>query len=112
MTQTLELTSKAAARIRHLSETEGKPGLFLRLMVDSGGCSGFQYKFSLETAQADGDLIIENEGAKLVVDKDSLSFVQGSQVDFVSDLSGMSFQIKNPNADSSCGCGTSFSVKM
>lgn len=109
----ITLTENAAQRIRVLREKQGNPGLFLRLSVDSGGCSGLQYKFGLDDAfKADEDLAVERAGAKLVVDKASLGFVAGGEVDFISDLSGESFQIKNPNADSACGCGTSFSVKM
>jgi iron-sulfur cluster assembly accessory protein len=109
----LTLTENAARRIKALREKQGNPGLFLRLSVDSGGCSGMQYKFDLDDAfKAEEDLAVEREGARLVVDKTSLGFVAGGQVDFISDLSGESFQVKNPNADSSCGCGTSFSVKI
>jgi iron-sulfur cluster insertion protein len=113
MDNSIDLTDKAAARIRHLAEKQGNAALFLRLQVDSGGCSGMQYKFSLdEKMQADADLNFERNGARLVVDKVSLDFLKGSQVDFVSDLSGEMFVVKNPNAESGCGCGVSFAVKM
>ena len=111
MTQNLELTEKAASRIHALRAKEGNPALVLRLLVDSGGCSGFQYKFSLEDTQKPDDCIFTRSGAALVVDPASLDFLKGAQIDFVSDLSGESFQVKNPNAESSCGCGTSFSAK-
>jgi iron-sulfur cluster insertion protein len=111
MTHPPALTDKAAQRIKHLSAKEGKPGLFLRLMVDSGGCSGFQYKFSLDSAKQADDEVFEREGASLVIDKTSLGFLQGAQIDFNSDLSGEMFSVKNPNAEASCGCGTSFSPK-
>lgn len=109
---TLQLTANAAKRINFLSGQQAGAGQFLRLAVDSGGCSGFKYTFKLESNSAADDLVIERDGAKLVVDQASLPFVEGSEVDFVSDLSGESFQIKNPQADSSCGCGTSFAVKI
>lgn len=109
----IELSATAARRITFLAQKQGQTGLFLRLAVDSGGCSGFQYKFSLENgATTSDDMVFEKDGAKLVVDKTSLGFLNGTVVDFVSVLSGEMFQIKNPNADSSCGCGNSFSVKQ
>jgi iron-sulfur cluster insertion protein len=111
MMENLELTEKAATRIQALRSKEGKPGLVLRLMVDSGGCSGFQYKFTLEDAGKPDDHVFTRSGASLVVDPASLDFLKGAQVDFVSDLSGESFQVKNPNAESACGCGVSFSPK-
>ncbi len=109
---TIGLTENAAKRILHLAEKEAQQGLFLRLAVDSGGCSGFKYTFKLDSTRNADDMVIEHGGAKLVVDQASLPFLDGSQVDFVSDLSGESFQVKNPMADSSCGCGTSFAVKI
>ncbi len=109
---TLQLTANAAKRILFLAQKEAQAGLFLRLAVDSGGCSGFKYNFKLESDISAGDIIIERDGAKLVVDQASLPFVEGSEVDFISDLSGESFQVRNPMADSSCGCGTSFAVKI
>ena len=109
---TVQLTPNAAKRIHYLAQKEAQQGLFLRLAVDSGGCSGFKYTFKLESDNQPDDIIIERDGAKLVVDPASLPFVEGSEVDFVSDLSGESFQVKNPMADSSCGCGTSFAVKI
>ncbi len=110
---TLQLTPNAAKRIHFMAEKQAKPGLRLRLAVDSGGCSGFKYIFNLEDAAVTpDDIVIERDGATMVVDKTSLSFLEGSEVDFISDLSGESFQVKNPMADSSCGCGTSFAVKI
>lgn len=109
----IQLTPNAAKRIRFLADKQAQAGLFLRLAVDSGGCSGFKYNFQLEEKPTtDEDVIVERDGARLVVDKTSLTFLEGSEVDFVSDLSGESFQVKNPMADSSCGCGTSFAVKI
>jgi iron-sulfur cluster insertion protein len=109
----IQLSANAAKRICFLSQKEGKPDLALRLVVDSGGCSGFKYNFKLdETGSTDKDVVVERDGARFMIDKTSLSFVEGSEIDFVSDLSGESFQVKNPMADSSCGCGTSFAVKI
>lgn len=108
----IDLTPNAAARITFLAQKKANPALALRLMVDSGGCSGLQYKFTLEDKPAaPDDLRIERDGATLVVDKVSLDYLKGSSVDFVSDLSGAMFVVKNPNAESGCGCGVSFTVK-
>ena len=82
----------------------------LRISVSGGGCSGFQYKFDVETARADDDLVITRDGATVVVDPASVPFLEGSEVDFVDDLIGASFRVANPNATASCGCGTSFSI--
>ncbi|MBY0429215.1 MAG: iron-sulfur cluster insertion protein ErpA [Alphaproteobacteria bacterium] len=109
---TVQLTPNAAKRILFLAQKEAQEGLFLRLAVDSGGCSGFKYNFKLESKASSDDIVIERDGARLVIDPASLPFVEGSEVDFISDLSGESFQVKNPMADSSCGCGTSFAVTI
>ena len=106
----LELTESAAQRISELVTADGNPDLMLRLAVSGGGCSGFQYEFSLDDTRTGEDVIIEAHGAKMVVDETSLGFLGGSQVDFVRELVGASFKISNPNATSSCGCGSSFSV--
>jgi iron-sulfur cluster assembly accessory protein len=82
----------------------------LRVAVTGGGCSGFQYSFTLDDAQADDDMMIEREGATVLVDPMSLDFLKGAELDFVDDLIGAAFKVNNPNATSSCGCGTSFSV--
>ena len=82
----------------------------LRVAVTGGGCSGFQYNFALDEVKADGDLVLEREGAVVLIDPMSLDFLRGAEIDFVDDLIGASFKIYNPNAQSSCGCGTSFSV--
>ncbi|MEO0328101.1 MAG: iron-sulfur cluster insertion protein ErpA [Pseudomonadota bacterium] len=82
----------------------------LRISVEGGGCSGFSYKFDLTNEQSDDDFVIEGEDAKILIDSMSLIYMGGSEIDFVDDLIGQSFQVKNPNAVASCGCGTSFSL--
>lgn len=106
----LSLTERAAARVKSLAvEADGSEPM-LRLFVDGGGCSGFQYGFKLDAAVNDDDVSVETDGAKLVVDSKSLPFVNGSEVDFVDDLQGSQFVVNNPNAQNTCGCGTSFCV--
>jgi iron-sulfur cluster insertion protein len=105
----LTLSPSAAQRIHAIGKAEGK-ALMLRVAVEGGGCSGFQYLFDLvETAQAD-DLKIERDGAAAVVDEMSLALLKGSEIDFVDELAGAEFKVRNPNAKSSCGCGVSFSI--
>lgn len=105
----ITLTENAAKRVAWIAARQSKPAI-LRLAVDGGGCAGFTYKFELaETAHAD-DAIAETDGVKLVVDPVSLDLVKGSAVDFVEDLGGAAFRVTNPNAQSGCGCGSSFSV--
>lgn len=108
-TATVQLTDRAAARIAEIAASE-HVAANLRLAVDGGGCSGFQYKFDLVDAIDTGDLVVERGGARLLVDAVSLPFVLGAEIDFVDDLIGASFKVKNPNATASCGCGTSFSL--
>ena len=109
MTQTVTLTSSAAQRLRALSLAEGHD-VMLRVAVDAGGCSGFQYRFDLvKTAEPD-DLKIETDGATALVDEISLALLGGSQIDFIDELAGAEFRVRNPNAKSSCGCGISFSI--
>lgn len=103
------MTSRAAHRIAEILSTEGSEAM-LRVAVTGGGCSGFQYSFAIDDARADDDLVIEREGATVLVDPMSLDFLKGAELDFVDDLIGAAFKINNPNATSSCGCGTSFSV--
>jgi iron-sulfur cluster assembly accessory protein len=103
------MTDRAARRIAEiLKEETGKT--MLRLAVTGGGCSGFQYDFRLDDAQADDDLLISRGGALVIIDAVSLDFLKGSEIDFVDEMIGASFKINNPNATASCGCGTSFSV--
>jgi len=109
MTPDLSLSSSAAKRILALSAAEGRP-LMLRVAVEAGGCSGFQYQFDLIDASDDDDLKIERDGAAAVVDVISLALLKGSEIDFVDELAGAEFRIRNPNAKSSCGCGVSFSI--
>ena len=105
----LTLSASAARRLAKLAEADGHPVL-LRVAVDGGGCSGFQYRFELvETAQPD-DLRIEADGQAALVDPVSLPFLKGSEIAFVDDLAGAQFVVRNPNAASSCGCGVSFSI--
>jgi iron-sulfur cluster assembly accessory protein len=103
------LSASAARRIRDLGQAEGKP-VMLRVAVDGGGCSGFQYRFDLVDAAEPDDLRIEQDGAAALVDELSLALLKGSEIDFVDELVGAQFRVRNPNAKSSCGCGVSFSV--
>jgi len=103
------VSASAAKRISAILAGEAD-GTMLRVSVEGGGCSGFQYNFTLDDTKTDDDLVIEREGATVLVDSVSLMYVGGSELDFVDDLIGQSFQVKNPNATASCGCGTSFSV--
>ena len=104
------LSASAAKRIATLIDMEGDAALMLRLSVSGGGCSGFQYGFTFDKATQQDDRIFERDGVKLVIDDTSLELLSGSEVDYVEDLVGAAFQVKNPNAQSSCGCGSSFSV--
>jgi iron-sulfur cluster assembly accessory protein len=103
------LTENAARRVAWIAERQRKPAI-LRLAVDGGGCAGFTYKFELADGAEGDDEIAETAGVKLVVDPMSLELVKGSAVDFVEDLNGAAFKVTNPNAQSGCGCGSSFSV--
>jgi iron-sulfur cluster insertion protein len=104
------LTARAAKRVAWLIEQDGNPGLMLRVSVSGGGCSGFQYGFSFDDTVNPDDRTFVRDGVTAVVDETSLELLAGAQVDFVEDLGGAAFQIKNPNATSSCGCGSSFAV--
>jgi iron-sulfur cluster assembly accessory protein len=103
------LTASAARRINEIAAKEAANKLF-RVSVEGGGCSGFQYKFDMVHQPDADDVIVERDGARLVIDKVSLDYLKGSELDFVDDLMGASFRVKNPNAQSSCGCGTSFTI--
>jgi iron-sulfur cluster assembly accessory protein len=105
----LILSDSAAKRIREIMQGEAE-GSMLRISVNGGGCSGFQYAFDVVRETAPDDLVIERDGARVAIDEVSLPFLEGARLDFVDDLIGRSFRFENPNATSSCGCGTSFSV--
>jgi len=107
--QSLTLSPSAAARVAAIAEKQGKPPI-LRLSVEGGGCSGFQYQFGLAEAAEAEDIITETEGVRLVVDPTSLELVSGCIVDFVESLGGAAFRVENPNATAGCGCGSSFAV--
>ncbi len=108
-TANVTISERAARRIGDILKSEGD-GAMLRISVEGGGCSGFQYKFDVDRAKADDDLVIARADAVVLVDAASAPFLAGSEVDFVDDLIGASFRVVNPNATASCGCGTSFSV--
>jgi len=105
----ITLTENAAKRVAWIAARQDRPAI-LRLAVDGGGCAGFTYKFELADTAENDDEIVETDGVKLVVDPISLDLVKGSAVDFVEDLGGAAFRVTNPNAQSGCGCGSSFSV--
>ena len=107
--QDIILTPNAAKRVAAIAEKQGKAAI-LRLAVEGGGCSGFQYRFGLADSIEADDIAVEESGVTLVVDEISLDLVRGSAVDFVESLGGSAFQVTNPNAASGCGCGSSFSV--
>lgn len=109
MAETLTLTPAAAKRVAWIAERQSKPAV-LRLSVEGGGCSGFQYKFDLAEDAAEDDSISETDGVKLLVDPISLDLVAGSTIDFVESLGGAAFRVENPNAASGCGCGSSFGI--
>ncbi|MCB1514772.1 MAG: iron-sulfur cluster insertion protein ErpA [Hyphomicrobiaceae bacterium] len=108
-TTTVTLSESAAKRINEIVAEEPKAKI-LRLAVEGGGCSGFQYKFDLVEAADAEDLVLERAGARVAIDPVSLQFLSGAEIDFIDDLMGQQFKIKNPNATASCGCGTSFSI--
>jgi iron-sulfur cluster assembly accessory protein len=103
------LTERAATRIQHMMKAE-PPGSMLRIAVDGGGCSGFQYSFEIDASKNEGDVVVEHGGAGVLIDEISLRYMAGSTIDFIDDLMGQSFRIENPQARSSCGCGISFTI--
>lgn len=109
MTVAVRVSERAAQRIGEILKSE-PPGAMLRVSVEGGGCSGFQYKFDVDRDIADDDLVIDRNGAVVLIDAVSLRYMNGAEIDFVDDLIGASFKVANPNATASCGCGTSFSV--
>ena len=105
----ITLTPAAARRLHAIAKREGRP-MMLRVAVDGGGCSGFQYRFDLVDAAEPDDLTVECDGAAAVVDVVSLALLKGSEIDFADELAAAEFKVRNPNAKSSCGCGVSFSI--
>ena len=109
MTVNVTVTERAARRIGEILGQESA-GTMLRVSVEGGGCSGFQYKFDTERERTEDDIVIENSGATVLIDPVSLNYMSGSEIDFVDDLIGSSFKVNNPKATASCGCGTSFAL--
>lgn len=103
-------TDSAANKVRQLIEEEGNDKLKLRVFISGGGCSGFQYGFTFDEAEQEGDAVIEKDGVTLLVDPMSYQYLVGAEIDYKEDLSGAQFVIRNPNATTTCGCGSSFSV--
>ncbi len=110
MPPALVFTDAAANKVSSLIESEGNPALMLRVFVQGGGCSGMQYGFEFDEQQQDGDTIVENLGVKLLVDPMSLQYLSGAEIDYREGLEGAQFVIRNPNATTTCGCGSSFSA--
>ncbi len=108
--ETLVFTDSAAHKVRELIEEEGDDNLMLRVFISGGGCSGFQYGFTFDQEEGDGDTIVLNEGVKLLVDPMSVQYLLGAEIDYSEGLEGSQFVIRNPNATTTCGCGSSFSV--
>jgi iron-sulfur cluster insertion protein len=104
------LSDSAASKVLDLITEEGNPNLQLRIYVSGGGCSGFQYGFAFEESAANEDIVVEKSGVRVLIDPVSLQYLSGAEVDFQENLEGSRFVIKNPNAKSSCGCGSSFST--
>ena len=108
--RSIVVTESAARRVAILKTQEQAENAFLRIAVSGGGCSGFQYGFTFDDQRNEDDFVFERDGVAIVVDDVSLGLLNGAEVDFVEDLMGASFQVRNPNAASSCGCGNSFSI--
>ncbi len=106
----LVFTNSAAMKVRQLIDEEGDQNLMLRVFVSGGGCSGFQYGFTFDQNETEGDTIVENQGVKLLVDPMSVQYLMGAEIDYTEGLEGSQFVIRNPNATTTCGCGSSFSV--
>jgi len=105
----VSVSARAAKQIGKILKAE-PAGAMLRVSVEGGGCSGFQYKFDIERAKADDDVVVARDGATVLIDPVSLQYMAGAEIDFVDDLIGASFKIANPKATASCGCGTSFTI--
>ncbi len=106
----LVFTDQAAAKVKSLIEEEGNDALMLRVFVSGGGCSGFQYGFTFDENITEGDSIVEKAGVKLLIDPMSYQYLAGGEIDYTEGLEGAQFVIRNPNATTTCGCGSSFSV--
>jgi iron-sulfur cluster insertion protein len=106
----LIFSEAAASKVKELIEDEGNDALMLRVFVSGGGCSGFQYGFTFDEEIGDGDTIVENEGVKLLVDPMSFQYLSGAEIDYSEGMEGAQFVIRNPNAQTTCGCGSSFST--
>jgi len=106
----ITLTDSCAKQINVLKQVDGQAGLMLRITVNGGGCQGFEYAFKPETEKNDDDVTFEKDSAVIIIDEISLPYLEGAEIDYVDDLIGAHFKINNPNATSSCGCGTSFNV--
>ena len=106
----LEFSQAAAIKVKELIEEEGNDSLMLRVFVSGGGCSGFQYGFTFDEEVGEGDTVVENAGVKLLVDPMSFQYLSGAEIDYSESMEGAQFVIRNPNAQTTCGCGSSFSV--
>lgn len=106
----LVVTDSAAAKVKKLIDEEGNKDLKLRVFITGGGCSGFQYGFSFDENINDGDTVIDKDGVEILVDPMSFQYLAGAEIDYVESLEGARFVIRNPNAQTTCGCGSSFSV--
>ncbi|MGH8652073.1 MAG: iron-sulfur cluster insertion protein ErpA [Gammaproteobacteria bacterium] len=106
----LQFTDAAAEKVRQLISEEGDDGLMLRVFITGGGCSGFQYGFTFDESVNEGDTVVENGGVKLLIDPMSVQYLTGGEIDYSEGLEGAQFVIRNPNAATTCGCGSSFSV--
>lgn len=106
----ITLTDNFVKRLKALRTQEKSPDMMLRIQVDGGGCQGFEYSFKPDTQKNDDDLMFEKDGVAVIIDEISLPYIENAEIDYVDDLIGAHFKINNPNATSSCGCGTSFSV--
>ncbi len=110
MESPLNFTDAAASKVRQLIDEEGDASLMLRVFVQGGGCSGFQYGFTFEQSLGDGDTVVEKSGVKLLIDPMSYQYLVGAEIDYSEGLEGAQFVIRNPNASTTCGCGSSFSA--
>ena len=106
----LVFSEAAAGKVKELIEDEGNDALMLRVFISGGGCSGFQYGFTFDEEVGEGDTVVENEGVKLLVDPMSFQYLSGAEIDYSEGMEGAQFVIRNPNATTTCGCGSSFSV--